>query len=833
MTMINKCLDKKASVFDRPILALLQVLWEMVINRNVDYADLIWEDFKFQIDSRQISTEKKELLPFPRFTKLIIKYILSHHNIVSKRLQSNKHGIKLDAVLKNLKFANKGEKDPIYGMEIPKDMLSDEIKASTDYLNYLAKSMGTQPAKGRGKGLLTKKGVEVVVEKIEIIWVPKKKRTETVIEETRQSEEVANTVDSEETDEDEVRLNERQTSIIIGRGFHKKSEEGTLDHSKSNNVPKAYVCVCVNLSYLEVPDGLSNRSDSSSSKSEDEEGFLSTDDEASQEKSEDERTKVDDSEKAKDVKDADEQARKEQAMDEQAGIDQLGKVQAKVSVPDPQVEKPATQLLSTSLTLSSAEYGNQFINDNPDVSLTNVLKDLAEIEILSMVDAPIHQEDPAVQRPRLVDTVISIIIEKKTALPKQQPPQTQPKRSKTKLILKKLKKPKKQVDDDVILKRVTRLENKVKATSKIDHSKAINKSVQAHLKKVLPTYASDFDENDMGNQFDDPPTQKKRRHNDEDPSADADKETKKRRLLDTKESSKKNNDQAVDVEESIGDNVVGVEDPTQEDADANLEKSKWFKQDVVFNELVNAEKDPKQFDDLMGLTIDFMKFAKNCLKKDKIMKVDLEGPTFMLLKGNYKNNIELEYNMEQCYLALMDQSDWANPEGDRCPYDFTKPLSLQVPPGCTTIPIDFFFNKYLEYLKTGNKEIKYASSLTKPKAAMYELEGLEEMIPKLWSSSKVQYDKDDALRIHHYGSKRQLFYRARHGRSNQKESVFNEANFSRLHLNDIEDMLLIYVQNKIHHLKGDEQVDLINALRLFTQRIVLNKRVEDYDNPHF
>ncbi|GKB72412.1 hypothetical protein Tco_0933824 [Tanacetum coccineum] len=189
----------------------------------------------------------------------------------------------------------------------------------------------------------------------------------------------------------------------------------------------------------EVPDGPSDRSDSSSSKSKDEEGFLLTDDEASQEKTEDERTKVNDSEKAEDVKDANEQAGEEQVMDEQAEIDQPGKVQVEVSVPDPQVEKPATQLLSTSLTLSSVEYGNQFINDNPDVSLTDVLKDLAEIEILSMVDVPIHQEDPAVQRPRLVDTVISIIPEKKTSSPKQQPPQTQPKQSKTKLRSQKVK----------------------------------------------------------------------------------------------------------------------------------------------------------------------------------------------------------------------------------------------------------------------------------------------------------------------------------------------------------------------------------------------------------
>ncbi|GJR76754.1 hypothetical protein Tco_0089119 [Tanacetum coccineum] len=92
--------------------------------------------------------------------------------------------------------------------------------------------------------------------------------------------------------------------------------------------------------------------------------------------------------------------------------------------------------------------------------------------------------------------------------------------------------------------------------------------------------------------------------------------------------------------------------------------------------------------------------------------------------------------MEQCYLALTDQIDWVNPEGDGCPYDLSKPLPLQGPPGRTTIPVDFFFNKDLEYLKTRNKEKKYAFLLPKPKAAQYELEGLEEMILKLWSSSK-------------------------------------------------------------------------------------------------
>ncbi|GKA98003.1 hypothetical protein Tco_0825897 [Tanacetum coccineum] len=160
--------------------------------------------------------------------------------------------------------------------------------------------------------------------------------------------------------------------------------------------------------------------------------------------------------------------------------------------------------------------------------------------------------------------------------------------------------------------------------------------------------------------------------------------------------------------------------------------------------------------------------------------------------------------MEPCYLALTVQIDWVNPEGDKCPYDLSKPLLLQGPPGRTTIPVDFFFNKDLEYLKIGNKEKKYASSLTKPKM-------------KILSIIRLTVNKQFG-----YGYLKEIFIR----RAYQKEYVFKEADFPKLHLNDIEDMYLLYAQNKLHHLKGDEQTNLVTALRLFIRRIILKKRVE-------
>ncbi|GJW72957.1 hypothetical protein Tco_0132327 [Tanacetum coccineum] len=288
-----------------------------------------------------------------------------------------------------------------------------------------------------------------------------------------------------------------------------------------------------------------------------------------------------------------------------------------------------------------------------------------------------------------------------------------------------------------------------------------------------------------------------------------------------------------------------VEEPTVDDATPKRGIPEWFKQplrpptpnpkwnqdkaiddgpeQIWLNDLVNVEKDSLTFDELMATPIDFSKFAMNCLKLDKITKADLVRPVYKLLKGTCKRSIELEYNMDKCYNALTDQLDWKNPKGDKCPYDLSKPLPLQGSPGHLTIPVDFFFNNDLEYLKTGNTERKYTVYVIKTKAARYDLRFIKDMIPRLWSPVKVAYDKDAALGISQWGPKRQIFYRSqvnrlsRHDvhstikilsvvsvkvdkkysyeyleeivvrRADRKLYTFKDGDFPNLHLNDIED----------------------------------------------
>ncbi|GJU59553.1 hypothetical protein Tco_1237319 [Tanacetum coccineum] len=98
----------------------------------------------------------------------------------------------------------------------------------------------------------------------------------------------------------------------------------------------------------------------------------------------------------------------------------------------------------------------------------------------------------------------------------------------------------------------------------------------------------------------------------------------------------------------------------------------WNKHQVVvdqpeqpwFNQMVSAVKDLLTFDELMATPIDFSKYAMNRLKIDNLTQAHLVGPVYEVLKGTCISSIELEYNMEECFKALIDKLDWNNLEGE-------------------------------------------------------------------------------------------------------------------------------------------------------------------------
>ncbi|GJW32027.1 hypothetical protein Tco_0052059 [Tanacetum coccineum] len=230
----------------------------------------------------------------------------------------------------------------------------------------------------------------------------------------------------------------------------------------------------------------------------------------------------------------------------------------------------------------------------------------------------------------------------------------------------------------------------------------------------------------------------------------------------------------------------------------------------------SADKPSKTFDELMSTLIDFSAFIMNGLKINNLTQETLLGPAFRLLKGTRSNYAELEYDFKECYKALLEKLDWENPKGDDYPFDLTKPLPLVMSRNRQKVHVDYFFNNDLKYLQGGILTMTYTTSLIKTKAAQYDLPGIEDMVPN-------NMDPVEVIRKHRYGYLKEIVVR----RSDNVLYRFKEGDFPRLRINDIEDMLLLVVQNRLTNLSGDDVSDFGIALRIFTRSLVIQKRVKD------
>nr|GEY22159.1 hypothetical protein [Tanacetum cinerariifolium] len=144
------------------------------------------------------------------------------------------------------------------------------------------------------------------------------------------------------------------------------------------------------------------------------------------------------------------------------------------------------------------------------------------------------------------------------------------------------------------------------------------------------------------------------------------------------------------------------------------------------------------------------------------------GPSTVAIANKLKEIIQKD-ELTIADLEVLFESQWNNDEGD-----VSKPRSFERHMSKSSKPYSSFYNNdfyYLAYLST--KE-KYTTSLTKRYPTRYYIQDLP-----------------------------------------------------RLNLNDIEDMYLLKVQDKMHHLPLDDEKDFNNALLLFIQRTIIKNRVED------
>ncbi|GJS76991.1 integrase, catalytic region, zinc finger, CCHC-type containing protein [Tanacetum coccineum] len=147
----GKCISGKTIGLDRLIKSRAQILWGMYNKKNVGFVALLWEDFMFQADNREISSARKENMPYPRFTKVIISHFISKDKTISMRNRINLHTVRDDTLLGTLKSFSKTQDYQQYRALIPDEMINQDIKDSKAYKTYLDFATGKATPKKERK----------------------------------------------------------------------------------------------------------------------------------------------------------------------------------------------------------------------------------------------------------------------------------------------------------------------------------------------------------------------------------------------------------------------------------------------------------------------------------------------------------------------------------------------------------------------------------------------------------------------------------------------------------------------------------------------------------
>ncbi|GJV81009.1 hypothetical protein Tco_1516879 [Tanacetum coccineum] len=126
--IFSKCLTTRVTGWDQPPLQIMQMMYCFINNIHVDYAELLWEGLHYSLH------HPTSLIPYPRFTKIIISHYMTNFPEISRRVRDRYHHLKNDDIMKNI-FNSGSHKDKVE-MKIPDWMISEEMKHTEHYRMY-------------------------------------------------------------------------------------------------------------------------------------------------------------------------------------------------------------------------------------------------------------------------------------------------------------------------------------------------------------------------------------------------------------------------------------------------------------------------------------------------------------------------------------------------------------------------------------------------------------------------------------------------------------------------------------------------------------------------
>ncbi|GKE12570.1 hypothetical protein Tco_1416121 [Tanacetum coccineum] len=108
----------------------------MFYKKNVNFVELLWEDFTFQIENKD--HKKQEKICYPKFTKAIIHHFITKDKSILMRNRMFMHTAQDDSILGPMRFVSKSDDFQVYRSLLPNRMTNQQMWDSTAYNTYLA-----------------------------------------------------------------------------------------------------------------------------------------------------------------------------------------------------------------------------------------------------------------------------------------------------------------------------------------------------------------------------------------------------------------------------------------------------------------------------------------------------------------------------------------------------------------------------------------------------------------------------------------------------------------------------------------------------------------------
>ncbi|GJS17162.1 hypothetical protein Tco_0411634 [Tanacetum coccineum] len=117
----------------------------MYHKKNVDYAYLLWEDFVYHVENKNVKRSNE--MYYPRFTKVIVNFFITKDSSIPRRNKVNWHFARDDPMFTTIKVVSKHEDTQLYGAILPDELTNGAIKDSESYKAYNAIASGAEPPK--------------------------------------------------------------------------------------------------------------------------------------------------------------------------------------------------------------------------------------------------------------------------------------------------------------------------------------------------------------------------------------------------------------------------------------------------------------------------------------------------------------------------------------------------------------------------------------------------------------------------------------------------------------------------------------------------------------